>query len=225
MTTPTPHAICAKPGDIDCLIASLRPLSGGYWLATDLKTHVHWTIPADQIRPVIESPSDRICRAFGLVTVCAPDGQPVFLINERDTLDWLEPERVLAVRELGDASCEIRLERLDDLDARLIDQFSVQNRCDNQPFRTIEVERSRFLQVYDDQLPTGSADADAALLMIERTIDARRQLIGPTSGTRDVLEQMARDLDLTLRTYAIRSFIWAAVLQEQIASMRELLAA
>ena len=225
MTTPTLHPIRAEQDDINGLIASLQPLTGGFWLATDLKTHVHWTIVADHLRPVVESPEDRICRAFGLVTVCAPDGEPVFLINERDTLDWLEPERILAVRELGDESCEIRLERLDDLDVRLIDAFNLQNVCDNTTLRTIAVGQSRYIQVYDDQLPTGSAEVDAALQMIEMTIDARRRLIGPTSGTLDVLEQMARDLDQTLRAYPIRAYIWAAVLQEQIATMRELLAA
>ena len=225
MTTGLPRPVCAEQDDIQHLIASLQPLTGGFWLATDLKTHVHWTIMADHVRPVIESPEDRICRAFGLVTVCAPDGEPVFLIHERDTLDWLEPERILAVRELGDESCEIRLERLDDLDVRLIDAFNLQNGIANSTPRTIAVRQSRYLQVYDDQLPTGNPEADAALQMIEMTIDARRRLIGPSSGTLDVLEQMANDLDQTLRAYPIRSFIWAAVLREQIASMRELLAA
>jgi hypothetical protein len=36
---------------------------------------------------------------------------------------------------------------------------------------------------------------------------------------------MAHDLDLTLRSYPIRSYVWAAVIQEQIAAMRGQLAA
>jgi len=225
LTTPDAQPVRAEPDNIDVLIASLQPLTGGFWLATDVKTLVHWTIRAARIRSVISSPEDRICRAFGLVTVCAPDGEPVFLINERDTLQWLEPERIIAVRELGDESCEIRLERLDDLDVRLIDTFNLHTGCDNATRRTIAVGQSRYLQIYDDQLPTSNPDADAALQMIEKTIDARRRLIGPTAGTLDVLDQMAADLDQTLRTCTVCSYIWAAVLQEQIASMRELLAA
>lgn len=225
MTTPTTPHVRAEQDDIECLIATLEPLTGGIWLATDLRTHVYWTIMAAQLCPVNESPEDRICRAHGLVTVCSPEGEPVFLIHERDTLNWLEPERILAVRELGDASCEIRLERLDDLDARLIDAFNICAQTDESIPRMIGVGQSRYIQVYDDQLPTGNPDADAAFRMIESTIDARRRLIGPNAGTREVLQQMACDLDQILRTGKIRSYIWAAVLHEQITGMRRRLAA
>jgi hypothetical protein len=225
MTTPTASHVRAERDDIECLIATLEPLTGGIWLATDLRTHVHWTIMAAHLCPVNESPENRICRANGLVTVCSPASEPVFLIHERDTLEWLEPERVLAVRELGDASCEIRLERLDDLDARLIDAFNICAQPDESIPRLIGVGHARYIQVYDDQLLTGDPDVDATFRMIESTIDARRRLIGPNAGTRDVLKQMSCDLDRILRTGNVRSYIWAAVLHEQIAAMRQQLAA
>jgi hypothetical protein len=225
MTTPTASHVRAELDDIECLVATLEPLTGGIWLATDLRTHVHWTIMADRLCPVIESPEGRICRANGLVTICSPASEPVFLIHERDTLDWLEADRVLAVRELGDETCEIRLERLDDLDARLIDAFNICTQPGGSSPRMIGVGQSRYIQVYDDQLPSGDPDADAAFRMIESTIDARRRLIGPNAGTREVLDQMARDLDQILRSASLRSYIWAAILHEQIAGMRQQLAA
>jgi hypothetical protein len=225
MTTPTASHVRAELDDIERLVATLEPLTGGVWLATDLRTHVHWTLMADRLCPVIESPESRICRANGLVTVCSPASEPVFLIHERDTLDWLEPDRILAVRELGDEACEIRLERLDDLDARLIDAFNICTQSDGPTPRMIGVGQSRFVQVYDDQLPTGDPDADAAFRTIESTIDARRRLVGPNAGTREVLKQMACDLEQVLRNGKIRSYIWAAVLHEQIAGMRQQLAA
>ncbi len=225
MTTQTAPPVRAERDDIQCLIATLEPLIGGIWLATDLRTHVHWTIMADRRCPVVASPEERVCRANGLVTICSPASEPVFLIHERDTLDWLEPDRVLAVRELGDESCEIRLERLDDLDARLIDAFNLNAQPDGSMPRMMGVGRSRYIQVYDDQLPTGDPDTDAAFRMIESTIDARRRLIGPNAGTREVLKQMACDLEQILRTGKVRSYIWAAVLHEQIMVMRQQLAA
>jgi hypothetical protein len=224
MTQQTARPVRAQHDNIDDLVTFLEPLLGGIWLATDLRTLVHWTIAADQVIPVIESPEDRVCRAFGVVTVCAPDAVPVFLINERDELEWIEAEQILAVRELGEMSCEIRLERLDDLDARQIDAFNL-SQSSNDGLRTIATGNARYLQVYDDQLPTGCPDADANLRMIEATIEARQRLIGPTAGTLDVLRQMAADLYQTMRTCPIRSYIWAAVLQERIAAARARLAA
>jgi hypothetical protein len=214
----------AQHDNIDELIAALDPLLGGIWLATDLRTLFHWTITAAQIMPVLEFPEDRVCRAFGIVTISAPDGQPVFLINERDTIEWIEAGQMLAVQELGEASCEIRLERLDDDDARLIDAFNLGN-TGSDSLRTIAVGNARYLQIYDDQLPTGCPNADANLRMIEATIDARQRLIGPTAGTREVIEQMAVDLDQTMRSCPVQSYIWAAVLQERIAGIRARMAA
>ena len=223
MSTQIVSPVRVEHDDINNLIATLEPVIGGFWLATDLTTHIHWTVNAARIVPVIESAADRICRAIGVATICATNGEPVFLINERDTLDWIEPDRVVAVRELGDESCEIRLERLDDLEVRLVDSLHLHRRPDCDSLRTIAVGPSRFLQIYDDQLPTGNTDADAALRMIEMTIDSRRHLIGPATGTLDVLEQMEIELDLTLRALPVRSYVWAAVLREQIAGMRGLL--
>jgi hypothetical protein len=225
MTTAPARHISAEHNDIECLIATLEPLTGGIWLATDLRTHVHWTIMAARILPVIETTDVRVCRANGLVTVCAPDNEPVFLIHERDTLEWLEPGLILAVRELGAEECEIRLERLDDIDVPLIDAFNVRSRQDLSTLRTISVGLSCHVQIYDEQLPTGDPDADAAMRMIEATIDARRRLIGPTAGSLEVMHQMDADLEQTLRVCNLRSYIWAAVLQEQIACMRQQLAA
>lgn len=216
--------IRAEYDNIEQLIAALSPVCGGIWLATDIRTLVHWIVMADRVVPVIESPDDQFCRAFGIVTIVAPDGEPVFLINERDVLEWRGSERVLSVRELGDDQCEIRLERLDDLDARLIDSFNL-SRPENAERRTLAVGERRFVQVYDDQLPTGCPDADGVFRMIEMTVEARRRLIGPSAGTLDVLEQMERDLVQTLRTCPVESYIWAATLQERIARMRQLLAA
>lgn len=224
MTQQTGKPFRAQYDNIDELIAVLEPLLGGIWLATDVRTLVHWTVMADQVTPVNESPDDVVCRAFGVVTVCAPDGVPVFLINERDTLQWIEADQILAVRELGDVTCEIRLERLDDLDVQLVDAFNLpMNGADT--LRTISAGNARHLQIYDGQLPTGCPDADSNLRMIEATIDARQRLVGPPAGTLDVLEQMAVDLDHTLRSCRIRSYIWAAVLFERIASARARLAA
>lgn len=211
--------------EIECVVAALEPLAGSFWLATDLTTLVHWTVAAGSISPVSDTSERGFCRAFGLVTICDPKGEPVFLINERDTIGWVEPERILAVRELGEESCEIRLERLDDLDARPIGAVNLACRADSDPrLRTIAIGRAAHLQVYDDQLPTGDDDVDALLGTIETTIDARRRLFGPAAGTLDVMEQLERDLDATLRTRPVRSYIWAAVLREQIASMRQSLA-
>jgi hypothetical protein len=224
MTQQTGKPVRAQNDNIDVLAAVLEPLLGGIWLATDLRTLVHWTIPAKHVIPVIESPEDRVCRAFGVLTVCAPDDSPVFLINERDELEWIEAEQILAVRELGDRACEIRLERLDDLDVRLIDAFNLYQ-ISSDGLRTISTGNARYVQIYDDQIPTGCPDADANLRLIEATIDARQRLIGPTAGTMDVLGQMATDLYQTLRTCPVRSYIWAAVLQERIASARAGMAA
>ena len=225
MMTQVETSIRAERDEVEQLIATLGPLSGGIWLATDLTTHVHWTILADSIVPVEEAPDGRTCRAFGLVTVRAPDGEPVFLINQGDTLDWIEEGQILAVRELGQESLEIRLERLDDLDARLICAFSSDRQSEAAILHTIAVGHGRLLPIYDEQRPTGNPDVDRLLQTIETTIDARRRLIGPASGTLDVLEQMTRDLHRTLRTHQVRSYIWATVLQEQIDTMRQRLAA
>lgn len=218
-------SIRADRNEIEQLISVADPLLGGIWLATDLTTLVHWIVMAATITPAPSTPDGRICRATGLVTVCAPDGEPVFLINQGDTITWLEPRQALAVRELGEQSLEIRLERLDDLDARLMSPIHHSARCDASILRTIAVGDARYLQIYDEQLPTGDPAVDAILEMIETTIDARRRLIGPTAGTLDVLQQLAHDLSATLRAYPVRSFIWATVLREQIAGMRALLAA
>ncbi|HEX5167337.1 MAG TPA: hypothetical protein VFV93_18155 [Thermomicrobiales bacterium] len=225
MTTRPDAQILADCDDTDTLVAALAPLTGAIWLATDLTTLVHWTFMAGSVDVVPEPAVGRICRAFGLVTVCAPSGEPVFLINQGDALEWIEPGQVLAVREMDDPALEIRIERLDDLDARLISAHHIGSDCDTTTFRTISAGSGQYVQIYDEQLPTGDAGTDAFLLMIESTIDARRRLIGPTAGTLEVMHQLACDLEQTLRMHPIRSYIWAAVLREQIASMRQLLAA
>lgn len=225
MMTQLQTSIRADCDDIDQLIATLEPLSGGIWLATDLTTHVHWAIMAESIAPVPETPDGGFCRANGLVTVCSPGGEPVFLINQGDTLAWIEPGQILAVRELGETMLEIRLERLDDLDARFICAHNNLWQRDTTMLRTIAVSDARHLQIYDQQLPTGDPEADANLRLIEMTIDERRRLVGPNAGTLDVMRQLACDLDRTMRVHPVRSFVWAAVLQEQIAGMRQLLAA
>ena len=225
MTTRPDAQILADCDDTETLFAALAPLTGAIWLATDLTTHVHWTFAAGSIDLVPEPEVGRICRAFGLVTVSTPDGEPVFLFNQGDALEWIEPGHVLAVREMDDPTLEIRVERLDDLDARLISAHNLNGRSDAGPLRTISAGPGQYVQIYDDQLPTGDPDADNILRMIELTIEARRRLIGPTAGTLEVMQQLTRDLEQALRAYPVRSYIWAAVLREQIASMRQLLAA
>lgn len=212
--------------EIERLIAALDPLSGGIWLATDFTTRIHWTIRASHVSCVTGALEGRACRASGLVTVCDPDFLPIFLIHEGDTLEWLDPGQTLAVRELGQESLEIRIERLDDLDARIIDRVNVgEYLAIDEMIRTISIGDGQFVQIYDEQLPTGDGEADAALQLIETTIEARRRLIGPASGTLDVLNQMERDLDDAMRVLPVASYVWAAVILERIALMREHLAA
>ncbi len=226
VTTDTDTCIRAERDDVQRLIDVLQPLTGGIWLATDMTTLFHWTISAHSVALVEADPNGRVCRAFGLATICTADAQPVFLINERDSLEWIEPGEVLAVRDLGDRSCEIRLERLDDLDARLIAAFDIQKQGQANPaLRVLSVGNCQYLQIYDEQLPTGDPAADGELQTIEDTIEARRTLYGPSAGTLDVLKQMERQLDATARKYAIGSHVWAAVLRERIAGLRESLAA
>jgi hypothetical protein len=225
MTAPHTDGFRADRASAEALADILAPLCGGIWLATDVTTHLHWVIQADHVSRVSGTLDGRSCRAFGVATVCAADGLPVFLINERDTIEWIEPGVSVAIYELGQGPCEIRLERLDDLDARTIARSSLENGSNGgERFRTIAIAEDRLLQIYDDQLPTGNAAADVAFSAIEATIDERRRLVGPTAGTIDVLDQMTADLDQTLRTRLLHSFIWAAVLREQIADMRQSLA-
>jgi hypothetical protein len=225
MTTRPETQIIADCDDTETLISTLEPLTGAIWLATDLSTHVHWTFTAGSIDLVPEPEVGRICRAFGLVTVSTPGGEPVFLFNQGDALEWIEPGQVLAVREMEDPTLEIRIERLDDIDTRLISAHSINGRSDAATLRTVSAGPGQYVQIYDDQLPTGDPDVDSVLRMIELTIEARRRLFGPTAGTLEVMQQLACDLEQTLRAHPIRSYIWAAVLREQIASMRQLLAA
>jgi hypothetical protein len=225
MMTRSDAQIVVDYDDTEAVISAITPLVGAIWLATDLKTDVHWTFTAGSIDLVPEPEVGRACRAFGLVTVSMPDGEPVFLFNQGDALEWIEPGQVLAVREMDDPTLEIRIERLEDLDARLISAHSFNSPLDSAPVRTISAGPGQYVQIYENQLPTGDPDADRVLRMIEQTIEARRRLIGPTSGTLEVMQQLSCDLEQTLRSHPIRSYIWAAVLREQIASMRQRLAA
>ena len=226
MTNRTMSRVRADRDEIDCLVAALMPLAGGIWLVTDLVTLVHWTVTASSVTPVTDAPDGRFCRAFGLITIRDQDEEPIFLINERDEIEWIEPNQILAVRELGDVACEMRFERLDDLGARVIEAANMGcNRSAGAPLRTIALGSGQFLQIYDDQLPTGDANVDVLLRTIEETIDARRRLFGPSAGTLDVMDQLDRDLNGILRATPVRSHIWAAVLREQIACLRQALAA
>jgi hypothetical protein len=226
MTNRQEHHVRAERDDIDCLVALLAPLEGAIWLATDVATQIHWTIAASSVDPVADTPDGRFCRAHGLLTVSDCDHAPVFMINEGDSLHWIEENQILAVRELGEASCEIRLERLVDLDAEACDleRRSCRPTADL-PSRTITLGTCRHLQIYDDQLPTGVDEVDERLNVIESTIGARRQLFGPATGTLDVLVKMERDLIELMRTQPVRSFVWAAVLHEQISLLRQALCA
>lgn len=226
MTTRSSNFVRVHRDDVDCLITFLAPLEGAIWLVTDLTTHIHWTLEAKNVEPVVDTPDGRFCRAFGLLTICDRHGEPVFLINDGDTIDWIEPDQILAVCELGDRSCEMRFERLEDLDVHLLDVTKVQcNLANDAPLRKIAFGSARFLQIYDDQLPTGDDEADEVLRTIEATIEARRRLIGPAAGTLDVMDELEHILDVTIRGNHVRSYIWAAVLREQIDQIRQTLAA
>lgn len=214
----------AERDETERLIEALAPLSGGIWLARDLTTLVHWIVMAASVDLEPDMPDTRLCRAFGLVSVCDQTGQPVFLINEGDTLDWIEPGKILAIREPGHAPGEIRLERLNTLDAQLVNGMSDATPDDSGTrHRILKVCDDHYLPIRRDQLPTGDAAVDEALLTIETTVNARRALVGPAAGTAEVLTQLTRDLIVTLRSCTLHSYVWAAVLQEQIAGLRQTL--
>ena len=199
------------------MIRSLQPLCGGIWLATDLATLHHWVIQVDRITSVTRVLQGHAGRAFGLATLHAPDGTPVFVVNAGDAIEWLEPDQAVSIRELGRRDWEIRLERLDDLDARVISSEHLNNgSTTSRLLRTMALEPGRLLQIYDEQLLTGSDDADSTLADIERAVRERRSL----SGTSDALSEATVALDRLLRAQRLDSYIWAAVIREQVEGLR-----
>ena len=91
----------------------------------------------------------------------------------------------------------------------------------------IGVGHARYIQIYDEQLPTGDPTIDAAFQMIETTIEARTPVDRPgTPGHSKSSKQMALQPGTDPPHPAkVRSYIWAAVLHEQILVMRQPLAA
>jgi hypothetical protein len=141
----------------------------------------------------------------------------VFQIERGDTLTWEQPGERLRIRDLACRGSEIILERLDDLDAPTLSLASV-TRHDEGGDRlpVIEVGDGRYLEVPFALLPTGDDDVDRQLGEIERAIELRRTLPGPSHGTSEALRDCARRLDALLGRDTLSSFIWIIVLREEI---------
>lgn len=212
---PTASAIRAKPNPTT---AALSRLCGGYWLAIDRSTGLHWVVEAASVRAATgigHAATQQF--AFGLADVYSRAGQPVFQIEKLDELTWEVPGERLRVREGAYRGSVIVLERLDDLDAPTLSLAAVLRQYENgERMLVMHAGHNQYLETSEALLPTGVWEIDRELEQIEATIEARRSLHGPSDGSAGVLRHLSRQLDTIARNAQIDSCVWVAVLREQI---------
>jgi hypothetical protein len=212
------RAARARNRKIEGMLKTMQPLRGGLWLAFDRSTGFHWVVDAADVRL---APGVRYAGSSagtsGVVTVRSRTGDPVFQIEEADTLEWDEPEQRLKIREGGLRGSEIVLERIADLNAPLIAGSKLGSETESgEPVRGINIEREQYVVVDDALLTTGDPEIDATLTVIESSLVTRGGEHG--SLTREILERMNREIDQIARNENVRSFVWLTTLRQRVSS-------
>lgn len=194
-------------------------MRGGVWMAFDRSTGFHWMLDVADIRL---APGVRYTGpgtgSTGVVTLRSRSGDPIFQIEEADTLVWDEPERCLRVREGGFRGAEIVLERIGRLDADLLTEADLH--ADNDAddiIRAILVIAEQFMRVDESFLSTGDAEVDATLTVIESSLATRAGNGGML--TSELLQGMSARLTEIALNPQVCSYVWLISLQQRIATL------
>ncbi|HUG13892.1 MAG TPA: hypothetical protein VMM78_02645 [Thermomicrobiales bacterium] len=218
--TMTIDALLATRDNLDAVVDALQPLGGSMWLVVDRSTHCHWVIEAAAVAALRGSRYGRDTASTGLATVTSPAGSPVFVIESHDNLTWRVPGETLVVQEGRFRGSAIVLHRLDDVDAPTVSAELLNRRLAvGEVLPAIGVRNGRYVEIAECLLPTGDLEIDDELRDIETAIKSRILLEGPSSGTREALNQMDERLNVLGMRPDLESFIWLTMLRETIARL------
>jgi hypothetical protein len=211
------RAARARNRKIESMLKTLQPMRGGLWLAFDRSTGFHWMLDVADVRlaPGVRYTGPGTGSA-GVVTIRSRSGDPVFQIEEADTLVWDEPERTLRVREGGFRGAEIVLERIASLDALTL---TIDESTTVSSTRSISVENGLCLPIDDSFVSTGDAEIDATLTVIESSIATRAGEAGAL--TSELVQGMTAQLTEISRKPGLRSYVWLVTLQQRLATLNQ----
>lgn len=214
----------ARHNKIESMLKSMQSMRGAYWLAFDRSTGLHWILDVADVRlaPGVRYTGSAIGNG-GVVTVRSRSGDPIFQIEEADTLVWDESERCLGVREGGFHGAEIVLERVGGLDALLISETQLLHGSMDVAARGINIERDQYLPIDETYLSSGNPEIDATLTVIEASLDTCG--IDERSLSEDLLERMNCQIEALARSPKVQSYVWLTALRQRISLMARSVAA